>query len=1072
MKVWTLSIAIEADKTSLNKTSNNIKQKFKEVGWDIEKAVWTQVFATLKKEANKTIKTIWWLNEKLAILKWRLEVSKIWSREFKKLQKEIKQTELQINKATWQVWWLKTALLSLWPVIWIAFAVQKLIEFWKSIFDLTSKNQQLENSFVTLTWSAEKARLVLQQIDDLAEDSPFEKFALAESTKKLIWFWIAAENAIPIMHVLGNAVAAMWWSEEMLDWIVLALWQIQAKWKLSAEELMQMAERGIPVFQILQEQLWLTEKEIWNIWAAWIDANEAIPALLAWMQEKYLWALEEQSNTLQWQLWKIKDEVVNQMSDAWKKMEWDFKSILRSILDAVKTNFSTILNIFRTIFNSILTIWKTVFWALNSVFNTFTWTVESWSWKQLSALNKVLIWVQMLANWIAFLWDIFSWVVKVWLSAFGELWENAKIFGWNLVKLFWNVGHNAWAWLWNMRASMKDWIKFAAKKVEDFVNGAIDLLNYIPWVEIKKATFSNSINWWDSHRVNYKSLTSWFDSLTWFSKTKAILWEAFYNTLNNNTNRFNEMFKSIDTMLWEWEQKEKKYNMKELDWIGQAIVDKREELKNLVEWSEEYKAKQEEILSLEEQMKDMLYKATKEQNNKNKSQDKATKWAKWATKTNEELKKSIKELEEETNNLKKSYDEVEKWLESLEKQKESFAKESEKYEKILQDWIDETNIKLREQQEEYQKSIDLLKEQRAEKLANSDLKFEEKIWKRAAELDKEVKKVEQKLNDLRLQNLNNTIENSKYLSRESLVFLWKWDVYGTKASDLLKVKEYAEELEKLKKEQQEIADLMKKEWIDAINIESEKKVAESSKTYQMIVEWEKEIDKINKEFDKKEAEKLKKLEQEEEKINKIKNIYEKFWEIEKLTAKDLENLKNNKKFKELSKEEQDIIVKLAEEKIKLTEQSNFIMDLENKVAEKKVELSQKTTDLLSKDLSRLWDNYKKIINQIQQAISTQRTLNSMTWKRNWLGSYAEWWYTWDGGKYEEAWIVHKWEYVIPQHMLKFMPNLMPSLEAIRTGQVSTTTQNFNTKKSIDVGSITVNSPLDLELFFEKQKWKL
>ncbi|PZM84855.1 hypothetical protein DLH72_02800, partial [Candidatus Gracilibacteria bacterium] len=286
MKVGTLSIAIEADKTSLNKTSNNIKQKFKEVGGDIEKAVGTQVFATLKKEANKTIKTIGGLNEKLAILKGRLEVSKIGSREFKKLQKEIKQTELQINKATGQVGGLKTALLSLGPVIGIAFAVQKLIEFGKSIFDLTSKNQQLENSFVTLTGSAEKARLVLQQIDDLAEDSPFEKFALAESTKKLIGFGIAAENAIPIMHVLGNAVAAMGGSEEMLDGIVLALGQIQAKGKLSAEELMQMAERGIPVFQILQEQLGLTEKEIGNIGAAGIDANEAIPALLAGMQEK------------------------------------------------------------------------------------------------------------------------------------------------------------------------------------------------------------------------------------------------------------------------------------------------------------------------------------------------------------------------------------------------------------------------------------------------------------------------------------------------------------------------------------------------------------------------------------------------------------------------------------------------------------------------------------------------------------------------------------------------------------------------------------------------------------------
>ena len=55
-------------------------------------------------------------------------------------------------------------------------------------------------------------------------------------------------------------------------------------------------------------------------------------------------------------------------------------------------------------------------------------------------------------------------------------------------------------------------------------------------------------------------------------------------------------------------------------------------------------------------------------------------------------------------------------------------------------------------------------------------------------------------------------------------------------------------------------------------------------------------------------------------------------------------------------------------------------------------------------------------------------------------------------------------------MLRAMPTLMPSLEAIRTG--NTTNNNYNTNKSIDVWGITVNSEVDLELFFEKQKWRL
>lgn len=1073
MNVWNLSVWLEVDKTWMQKTINEVKNEFRNLWWDIEKAVNSQVFINLKKEAEITTNTIWWLNEKLQILKWRLEVSEIWSKEFKKLRKEVEQTQQEIDKATWKVWAFKEMLSSIWPMLASVFSITAIVEFWKAIFDLTSKNQQLENSFITLTWSSEKAKEILQQIEDLAADSPFDKFNLADNTKKLIWFGFAAENSVPIMQVLWNAVAAMWWNEEMLDWLVLALGQIQAKGKLSAEELMQMAERGIPVFDILREQLWLTEEQIWNIWNAWIEAADAIPALLAWMQEKYLWALEAQSNTLQGQLWKIKDEVVSQMWETWKKMEWDFQNILSWIANAVKTNLPVVLNIFRSFFNTIMTIWKTVFWALSSVFNAFTWNVQSWSWKQFTALNKVMIWVQMLVNWFAFLWDIFAWVVKVWLTAFWELWENAKVLWSNLSNFFGNVGHNIWAWLWNIWESMKDWLKWAAEKLQSWVNWMVDMYNMLPWVDnISPVSFADSFSWWN--KTEYKNLSDWWEELPWFSKTANALWSAFDTAMINNANRFEEMFKSMDNMLADNPWAEKKYDMKKLDWIGQAIVDKRAELKELTEWSEEYKAKQEEILVLENEMKDILYKQTKEMKKKWEATEKATsggsKWAAKNKKENEELKKSIKELEEWVKDLEKSYKELETWVKNLEKEKENFAKESEKFENMIQEWIDATNDKLKKQQEEYKKSIELLKEQREEKLKDTDVKFEEKIWKRAAEVDKEIEKIEQKLKDLELENRNNNLSNVAWLSRNSLKSLWKAEIYGTKASDLLKVKELAEELEKVKKEKQEIADLMAREWIDAENIQSSKNVAESSKTYQMIVEWEKEIDKINKDFDKKEAKKLEKLQEEEKKLERIKEIHQKIWDLKRVSKEELEKLENSAEFKKLDKEEQDTIKKLLEEKVKLTEKSDFILDLERKVAAEKVNLSNKTTELLSKDLSILWDNYKKIINQINSAISAQRTLNAMTWKKSWLGSYAEWWYTWDWWKYEEAWIVHKWEYVIPQRIVKSIPSLIPSLESLRTW--NSTTQNFNTSKTIEVAWVTVQDRVDLELFFEKMKWKL
>lgn len=1072
MNVWNLSVWLEVDKTWMQKTINEVKKEFRNLWWDIEKAVNSQVFINLKKEAEITTNTIWWLNEKLQILKWRLEVSEIWSKEFKKLRKEVEQTQQEIDKATWKVWAFKEMLSSVWPMLASVFSITAIVWFWKAIFDLTSKNQQLENSFITLTWSSEKAKEVLQQIEDLAADSPFDKFNLADNTKKLIWFGFAAENSVPIMQVLWNTVAAMWWNEEMLDWLVLALGQIQAKGKLSAEELMQMAERGIPVFDILREQLWLTEEQIWNIWNAWIEAADAIPALLAWMQEKYLWALEAQSNTLQGQLWKIKDEVVSQMWAAGSSMGKDFQNVLSWISDAVKTWLPFILNTFKSVFSWISSVISWVFWFINSILNWFFNLFTSWTQKNISAINVFLMWLQTLWAWISIIWSILKWVLSVWVWVFKDLYENWKVAWSNLMKLFQNAWENMWIAMWNLWPSMRNGLKSAAKLVEDFINNSIAALNRIPWVDIPWP-ISFWLNWPEA-TVSYKGLTDWMQELPWFKETAKAFQSAVSDVTSVAIKEFNWLVANYEWATTEEVKSEKKYDMKKLDWIGQAIVDKRAELSQLTEWSEEYKAKQEEILALENEMKDILYKQTKEMKKKWEATEKATsggsKWAAKNKKENEELKKSIKELEEWVKDLEKSYKELETWVKNLEKEKENFAKESEKFENMIQEWIDATNDKLKKQQEEYKKSIELLKEQREEKLKDTDVKFEEKIWKRAAEVDKEIEKIEQKLKDLELENKNNNLANVSWMSKNSLKFLWKAEIYGTKASDLLKVKELAEELEKVKKEKQEIADLMAREWIDAENIQSSKNVAESSKTYQMIVEWEKEIDKINKDFDKKEAEKLEKLQEEEKKLERIKEIHQKIWDLKRVSKEELEQLENSAEFKKLDKEEQDTIKKLLDEKVKLTEKSDFILDLERKVAAEKVNLSNKTTELLSKDLSILWDNYKKIINQINSAISAQRTLNAMTWKKSWLGSYAEWWYTWDGWKYEEAWIVHKWEYVIPQRIVKSIPSLIPALESLRTW--NTTTQNFNTNKTIEVAWVTVQDRVDLELFFEKMKWKL
>ena len=121
---------------------------------------------------------------------------------------------------------------------------------------------------------------------------------------------------------------------------------------------------------------------------------------------------------------------------------------------------------------------------------------------------------------------------------------------------------------------------------------------------------------------------------------------------------------------------------------------------------------------------------------------------------------------------------------------------------------------------------------------------------------------------------------------------------------------------------------------------------------------------------------------------------------------------------------------------------------------------------MNKNVAILSTSYKSLISQINSAISAQKRLNAL--RNSSFNGFAEWGYTWDWAKHEVAWVVHKWEYVLNQEMIQKMPNIVPELELIRQGR---SVQNDYSKK-VDVWNINVANSIDLELFFDKLKFRM
>lgn len=169
--------------------------------------------------------------------------------------------------------------------------------------------EQNKIAFTTMLGSAQAAESMLSQLATFAEKTPFEFTGLVNSTKRLLAYGYTAQEIIPTLTSIGDAVAAMGGSSEVLDRVTLAFGQMKAKGFVSGEEMRQLAEAGIPAWQFLANAIGKTIPEAMKLAEdKALNAEAAMAGMLAQMTTKYGGMMEKQSGTITGILSNIKDK--------------------------------------------------------------------------------------------------------------------------------------------------------------------------------------------------------------------------------------------------------------------------------------------------------------------------------------------------------------------------------------------------------------------------------------------------------------------------------------------------------------------------------------------------------------------------------------------------------------------------------------------------------------------------------------------------------------------------------------------------------------------------------------------
>ncbi|KYD30047.1 hypothetical protein B4113_1080 [Geobacillus sp. B4113_201601] len=353
--------------------------------------------------------------------------------------------------------------------------------------------------------------------------TPFEFEGLDKSAKLLNMAGFEGEKLKETLIAVGDAVSAVGGGQEELEGVSMALFQMSAKGKASAEEMNQLAERGIPAWEILSETMGKPIPELMKMSEQGkLMANQVIPALVKGMGERFGGAMEKQSQTFNGLMSTLKDNLksftamitsdlfekiksflptiidfVNRISDAFKNAGW--KGVIQEILPPqVASSITQNIGILKQIISDFVAFGKDIWKKYGDEISA---TAKA-SWQTISQTIKGLL-------------EIIRGVIKTVLSLISGDWKGA----WEGIK---SIAKGVWD-------TIGGFIKNATNGIQNIIKASLEIVKNIfstVWNGIK--TLVSTI--WNSIKSTIST------TLNGISSNIQSIWNNIKNAISNTLN--------------------------------------------------------------------------------------------------------------------------------------------------------------------------------------------------------------------------------------------------------------------------------------------------------------------------------------------------------------------------------------------------------------------------------------------------------------------------------------------------------------------------------------------------------
>lgn len=252
--------------------------------------------------------------------------------------------------------------------------------------------------------NATRAKDFIRVMQDFAANTPFSTEQALEQSRRLMAMGFDPTSVKHVMTIMTDAAAATGATAEQMNRIILALGQMRTNGKIAGQELRQLAEAGIPVYKILQEELGLTQEQLREIGKLQISGDLGVGAVLKGLEKRYKGAGDRIADTTFGMIGTIKDDMLILGNDLFQPLFKGVNKTMRKVRDRLEQMRETLFKsgiggVFESMFSkeqqaqirSIIASFKSIGDSIGSIIKAFAPAGREIGGILLGAFQKVIV---------------------------------------------------------------------------------------------------------------------------------------------------------------------------------------------------------------------------------------------------------------------------------------------------------------------------------------------------------------------------------------------------------------------------------------------------------------------------------------------------------------------------------------------------------------------------------------------------------------------------------------------------------------------------------------------------------